>query len=275
MPRPKRITLHPREITDDTRFNHRKGRIANSHVDTLCRTLRGKSNLDPIWVWREVDENGEATGSLVLMDGRHRIAAYEECFLKLGHKRYLQIPAHIFEGTEINAALKALALNSKDKLALSQSEKLDAAWMIVSRDIANEATKPMVAAAAGISQRTVLNMRNKRNAIIEAGDQLPDTWFKARIWPEESVWTPPTDDEREGEIEKLKDALREAVRTTRSHDDTVIAEAFHRALGEPRISFVVDYLRNAPEEEYDEFDDEYDHEAEERRRQLLDENSDF
>ncbi|MEB8387794.1 hypothetical protein OO012_11175 [Rhodobacteraceae bacterium KMM 6894] len=275
MPRPKRIILHPCKIIDDDRFSHRTGRISNSHVDTLCRTLRGKRNLDPIWVWQEVDGNGETTGSLVLMDGRHRTAAYEQCFERFGHERYLQIPAHIFEGSEITAALKALALNSRDKLALSLSEKLDAAWKIVSRDTANEATKPMIAAAAGISQRTVLNMRNKRNAIIEAGDQLPDTWFKARIWPEETEWTPPTDDEREGEIAKLRDAFQEAIRLTRSRDVDIIAEAFGRALGQPNTSFAVDYLRGHSDDEYDEFDDENDRETEVKRSCVADEHSDF
>jgi hypothetical protein len=115
MPRPKRITLHPQNITDDTRFNHRAGRISASHVETLRRTLRAKRKLDPIWVWTEVDEEGEATGALVLMDGRHRVAAYKECFIRTGDERYCHIPAHIFEGSEVIAALHALSLNSKDK----------------------------------------------------------------------------------------------------------------------------------------------------------------
>lgn len=263
------------KITDNNHFNHRAGRISESHVDTLSRTLHGKGKLDPIWVWREIDANGETTGELVLMDGRHRIAAYKECFIKSGSKHYLSIPARIFEGSEITAALQALALNSKDKLSLSLSEKLDAAWVIVARDTANEATKPMVAAAAGISQRTVLNMRNKRNDIITAGEQLPETWQKARMWPKETDWEHPTDAEWEAEIEKLKGALQEAIRSTRSRDDAVIAEAFHRALGEPRISFVIGYLRGGPGDDYDEFDDDDADEIELRRRELLDEGSDF
>ena len=275
MPRPKRTSLRLDNITDDDRFSHRSGRISQTHVDTLSRTLRGKRKLDPIWVWREVTASGEATGALVLMDGRHRLAAYNDCYIKSGKEYYLSIPAHIFEGSEVTAALQALALNSKDKLALSLTEKLDAAWMIVARDVANEATKPMVASAAGISQRTVLNMRNKRNEIIKAGEQLPETWRKARIWPEECDWAPPTDAELEAEIEELKGALQEAIRSTRSRDSTIIAEAFHRAVGEPQIGYVIDHLRGSSEDDCDEFDGEVDFEREQRRQVLFDEDSDF
>jgi len=256
MPRPQRVYLTPDLITDDARFEHRTNRISPSHVDTLARTLRGKKHLDPIWVWREVDDNGNASDTLVLMDGRHRLAAYEACFRKSRREHFLKIPVHIFEGSEVTAALKALALNSKDKLALTHSEKLDSAWNIVARDLKNEATKPMIATAAGISERTVLNMRNKRNEIIKAGEQLPSAWFEARIWPEKTDWTPPTDDEREVEIEQLKNALQEAMRTTRSRDIEVIAEAICRTLGEPKVTFVIDYLRGTAGEDYDEFDED-------------------
>jgi hypothetical protein len=275
MPRPKRTTLRLDDITDDDRFNHRSGRISQTHVDTLSRTLRGKRKLDPIWVWREVNTNGQATGALILMDGRHRLAAYKDCFIKSGKERYLSIPSHIYEGSEVTAALQALAQNSKDKLALSLTEKLDAAWMIVARDLANEATKPMVAAAAGISQRTVLNMRNKRNEIIKASEQLPDTWHKARIWPEESDWVRPTDAELEVQIEELKGAFQEAIRSTRSRDSDVIAEAFHRAVGEPNIRYVLDYLRGSDEDDYEEFADDAGYEIEQRQQALLGDDSDF
>ena len=164
------------------------------------------------------------------MDGRHRLAAHKDCYINSGKERYLSIPAHIYEGSEVTAALQALAQKSKDKLALSLSEKLDAAWMIVARGVANEAAKPMVAAAAGISQKTVLTMRNKRNEIIKAGEQLPATWHKAHIWPEEPDWTPLADAELEAQIEELKGALQEAIRSTRSRDCDIIAEVFHRAV---------------------------------------------
>lgn len=275
MPRPKRTTLRLDNITDDDRFNHRSGRISQTHVDTLSRTLRGNGRLDPIWVWREVTANGGATGAHILMDGRHRLAAYKDCYIKSGKESYLSIPTHIFEGSEVTAALQALAQNSKDKLALSLTEKLDAAWMIVARDVANEATKPMVAAAAGISQRTVLNMRNKRNEIMKAAEQLPTKWHKARIWPEVTDWTPPTDAEIETQIEELKSALQEAIRSTRSRDSTVIAEAFQRALGEPQIGYVIDYLRGSSEDDCDEFDGEVSFERERRMQTLFDEDCDF
>lgn len=272
MPRPKRISLTPDLITDEGRFEHRAGRISPSHVETLARTLRANKRLDPIWVWQEVDESDNPTGTFELMDGRHRLAAYEANFKKDRREHYLNIPVHIFEGSEVIAALKALALNSKDKLALTFSEKLDAAWKIVARDLKNEATKPMVARAAGISERTVLNMRNKRNEIIKAGKELPSAWFAARSWPEESGGTPQTDEQEEAEIEQLKNALQEAIRTTRSRKIEVIAEAISRSLGEPKITFVVDYLRG---QIYDEFDEETGPEVSDDREFRLAGNSDF
>lgn len=275
MPRPKRIFLTPDLITDDNRFEHRAGHTSTSHIDTLARTLRSNKRLDPIWVWQEVDENGKVTGTLVLMDGRHRLAAYGACFKKYRREQYLKIPAYIFEGTEVSAAIKALALNSKDKLALTHSEKLDSAWNIVVRDLKNEATKPMIAMAAGISERTVLNMRNKRNEIIIAGAQLPNTWTKARIWPEENEWTPLTDAQKEAEIKELTDALKEAMRTTRSRDIEIIAEAVTRTLGEPQITYMVDYLKKTRGEDYDEFDEDTDRKVDDEQTFCLASNCDF
>lgn len=256
MPRPQSVFLTPDLITDDDRFAHRANRTSSSHLDTLARTLSGKKSLDPIWVWREVDDSGNTTGNLVVMDGWYRLAAYEVCFRKSRNEHYLKIPAHIFEGSVVTAALKALALNSKDKLSLTHSEKLDAAWNIVAQDLKNEATKPMIASASGISERTVLTMRNKRNKIIEAGEHMPNSWSNARVWPKVNDWTPQTDVEREAEIEQLKNALQEAMRKTRSRDIEVVAEAIRRSLGHPRVTFVVDYLRGAEVEDFDEFDED-------------------
>ncbi|GAA3871589.1 hypothetical protein GCM10022404_21860 [Celeribacter arenosi] len=256
MPRPKRVFLRPNLISDEGLFEHRAGQISSSHVQTLARTLRANKRLDPIWVWREIDGNGNAKGTYELMDGRHRLSAYEMCFNQRREERYLNIPVYIFEGSEVAAALKALAVNSKDKLALTPTEKLDAAWSIVARDLKDEATKPTIARAAGISERTVLNMRNKRNEFIKAGERLPGAWHEARNWPQSNDWEPPSDAQRQLEIEELAKGFQDAIRTTRSRDVEILAEALRQALGEPKTTFVVDHLHGLSESEYDEWDEE-------------------
>jgi hypothetical protein len=192
------------------------------------------------------------------MDGRHRLEAYKTKFradTQSGRTPENNLLVRLFEGSETMATLKALQLNSKDKLSLTHMEKLDAAWSIVKRDTKAEATKPMIASAAGISQRTVLNMRNKRKAIIEAGEDLPETWTLAKQWPDEINWTPQSDEEREATIAIIAQNLQDILKETRCRDVETIGDAFARALGQPQVTFVVDYMRvsagNDPD--YDEF----------------------
>lgn len=269
MPRPLSLIVPLCQITaDDHRFNHRTSGLSRTHRDTLLSTLMSHVELDPIWVWDEVDEGGNRTGKLILMDGRHRLEAYKaksRADLQRGRTPENTLRVHLFEGTETMAALKALQLNSKDKLSLTHMEKLDAAWSIIMRDTNGEATKPMVSAAAGISQRTVLNMRNKLKAIVNAGDVPPDTWTLARQWPQQAEWTPPSDEEREATISAIAQSLQGILREARCRDVETIGDALARALGQPQVVYVVDYLRSCGgnDPDYDEFAD------------VEDENSDF
>ena len=76
MPRPKSISISLCQIVDDDdRFSHRSRGLSRTHCDTLLRSLMSRVNLDPMWVWDEVDNSGIPTGKLILMDGRHRLAA--------------------------------------------------------------------------------------------------------------------------------------------------------------------------------------------------------
>jgi hypothetical protein len=259
MPRPKSQTVPLCQIVgDDNRFNHRSCGLSRTHRDTLLRKIVSGVTLDPIWVWYEVDESGNGTAKFILMDGRHRLEAYKakvKVDIQRGKAPEHKVRVHLFEGSETMAALKALQLNSKDKLSLTHMEKLDAAWSIVKRDTKAEATKPMVASAAGISQRTVLKMRNKRTAIIDAGEDLPETWTLARQWPEEAEWTPPSDEEREETIAIIAQNLQNILKKTRCRDVETIGDAVARALGNPQVTYVIDYMRVCAgnDADYDEF----------------------
>ncbi|MER9003090.1 MULTISPECIES: hypothetical protein [unclassified Mesorhizobium] len=118
------------------------------HVQALQRALEAKREgeqvLDPVTVY--------AVGkSAYCIDGHHRLAAYRAA------KVEGSVPVEWFEGTLAEAIAEAAKRNQKVKLPMTQSERLEAAWRLV---ILGAHSKRKTAEAAGVSERTVANMRS-------------------------------------------------------------------------------------------------------------------
>lgn len=141
--------------------------VSESHTVELGRAIQRGQVLAPIVVYWIGD-------AWCVIDGHHRLAAYR------GVKFTKLIPVKVFEGTLEQARLQGLANNSKDKLAMSPREKQNAAWKMV---ISSRFSKADIASAAGVSERTVGNMRAAERTIkADSPEQALDglTWEQAR-----------------------------------------------------------------------------------------------
>ena len=130
-------------------FQHRgfAGPASKSHVLRLTAAIKkAKSHtLDPIVVWWD----GKAWACV---DGHHRYEAYLAAELDSTHL----VPVEVFDGTLDQAMAAAASANTKDKLAMSSSEKSNAAWHLVAM---TGMSKADVAKVASVSESTVATMR--------------------------------------------------------------------------------------------------------------------
>lgn len=141
--------------------------VSENHAVELGRAIQRGQVLAPLVVYWIGD-------AWCVIDGHHRLAAYR------GVKYTKPIPVKVFEGTLEQARLQGLANNSKDKLAMTPREKQNAAWKMV---ISSRFSKADIASAAGVSERTVGNMRAAERTIkAEYPEQALDslTWEQAR-----------------------------------------------------------------------------------------------
>jgi hypothetical protein len=163
-----------REITIDPAFQFRHAGIDKAHVKGLVQVLRTMGELDPVLVWQEKGTSGEPTRRLVLLDGSHRLAAYASAKRSRGGG-----PARVLNGDLDEALVAAVRANSRESLALTKNERMDAAWRLV-RVPGKRLTVKTIAGAAGVAPRSVDIMR-KRWAVIGASDREPSGhWWRDR-----------------------------------------------------------------------------------------------
>lgn len=114
------------------------------HVLDLAKVLvDGAGPLDPILVY--------PIGSrYYVVDGHHRLAAYDTA------KWTQDIPVSVFNGTLEEARLEGLKLNSKNKLALTDQDKQEAAWELVKQ---RAGSKKKISEWTGVSTSNIANMR--------------------------------------------------------------------------------------------------------------------
>lgn len=163
-PEPEQNPTHLPLVSIDTCeavFQHRSGNLAacNAHLETLKKALQvGTCKFfEPITVYW-ID------GSWYCIDGHHRLLAYRD------QKVADPIPVNVYSGTLDKAIGKALLSNSRDKLAMSQAEKSNAAWRLV---IGTGLSKSSISKAASVSERTVARMRCIKMDIVKNHPEQP------------------------------------------------------------------------------------------------------
>ena len=146
------------------------------HVQELARAInigpRGaqQANLAPITVfWMGA--------AWVCVDGHHRLMAYRG----VNHPR--PVPVQVMRAATLEQAINAsLGTNSKTQKELSPTCRTEAAWRL---NLAGGRSKDTIATLAGVSDKSVANMRKAlrefRAAQPEA-DPTEFTWAKMRFW---------------------------------------------------------------------------------------------
>lgn len=176
-------------------FQHRApGKHASAaHIKDLA-SKAGERPLDPVVVWW--DGRGWAC-----IDGHHRVEAYKRA------RQSDLIPVEAFEGTPEQAMLEAAKRNTRSRLQMGHTEKLHAAWRLVT---STRASKSDTAQVSGVSERTVANMRRVREALVTAGKDPSNLgWHEARLMaagekPNEKIdWDARTEEEAQAMANKL------------------------------------------------------------------------
>ncbi len=188
---------------------------SDDHVRDLADSAK-RMDLEAITVWWD----GKYW---TVIDGHHRIHGYIHA--NRGEK---PIPVEVFEGTPLQALVRAAAANSKPKLQMTQTERANAAWRLVI--MGESMTKAEQADAAKVSPRLVATMRSAKLSLLNKPIFSPErlsemTWQEARreVAGTPSEWSPEEEDER---VEKMAKALRKALGATADRQPDI----FWRAL---------------------------------------------
>jgi hypothetical protein len=147
---------------------------SESHVHVLMSAIKAEplNRLDPVVVWW----SGKYW---TVLDGHHRLVAYERV-RKSGFKQYQsdgnqsqrwRVPVKRFKGTLQKALIEATRANSKDKLPMTQEDKMNRAWILTVA--CEDLSKQAVANSCKIGSRTVARMRTKLKEIQE---NEPENW---------------------------------------------------------------------------------------------------
>lgn len=136
---------------------------SEGHVAQLARVAKSGSPLDPLKI--------AAVGNdWYLVDGHHRLQAYEQ----VGWDK--PIPVQVLQSNLTGAARinwlvrESTYDNKKNRLAMSDTDKMDAGWASVARE--DEGSIKETAEHHGISPRSVANMRSIAGALKEGGISL-------------------------------------------------------------------------------------------------------
>ncbi|MBG1230892.1 hypothetical protein [Aestuariivirga litoralis] len=151
------------------------------HRDELYEALLRGDKFPPLVLWW----SGQR---FYIIDGHHRAMAIADLArdFEAGKLKASEPPTVLREGTAVEvfvgalpeAMAAAVAFNSRNKLAMSKDDKTERAWKLVTLEDA-ALSKAKIAAAAGVSERTVANMRER---LKEFGNDYPDTDPKSLTW---------------------------------------------------------------------------------------------
>lgn len=220
--------LLPREIGFDDGLSIRSTGIDETHVRTLRNLYRNGVSVDPITVRKvaPVDAPDEHC-DFVLVDGMHRLMAFEEAFPGTNEG----IPCVIIEGNQKDAFMAALMANRKVSRCLTAMERVNAAWKIV-RDFP-EVSKKETVEATGVSRTTVGTMRARWRELEETRKaDVSGSWMSDK---ESQPWRPEemSPEEFKKRTTTMKRKLRQAAGNAQRHNfdlfATAITEAFTKA----------------------------------------------
>lgn len=210
--KPSRVALERVAVAPPGILQHRRpypgDTMPQQHIRSLAQLLERSVELDPILVVRADDV-------WVVVDGHHRVAAYE----KAGRE---DVPVEVFEGNLMQARVQAGRGNTRDKLPMSKREKMEAAWSLT-RDHpfkrgpqdGEGLSKQEVAEAAGVGTAVVGKMRRRLKELRKIGVDVQElTWGQALTYGRDrKEWT---EEEVEQQVEMWTARLRDHFATAPS-----------------------------------------------------------
>lgn len=232
------------QITRSDDFKFRWGKLDRHHKADLAGHLRrtGKP-LDPVLLWRDTADDNVFAAPLILLDGEHRICAYQTVGVMDS------IPAIILHCDRRTAILAALGGNAKRVLPLSQAERTDAAWRLVRESVTPPYTRKEIVGMASVSARTVNYMRSRWAEMVKAGQEPTGEWWRDRsgLVAEQSC-EEMTDARREQEIAILVSEIRDVIDRRKRPDKVILRDggavgtAIIEALGDQRFKDLAEYF---------------------------------
>lgn len=236
-PKYRRANVQPREIVQLEEFNARETAPDKTLIRALVQTLRIKSQLDPVLLWH--DRRNPDNPRLTLLDGRHRLAAYRSLH-KQGKGRSRGVPARIVECDLRAALLMSLSENIKDCLPLSATERTNAAWRLVWHP-SIAFSKAEIAKAAGVSTRTIANMRKRLKEMTQDGSEPTGVWWRDRQGKEDFDPSDLAPDEITAKISALAAELQGPLGGWKRERTEVIAGALENVFGHD-LRYIFDHL---------------------------------
>lgn len=197
--------------------NHREGE-KEYHVRKLVQALeRQEGYFDPLLLFA-VD------GHRIVLDGHCRLQAY----LRADLEADTEIPVRYFQGAFSEALTRPASENSKRKLALTQRERLEAAWKLVCFDEQRgNYSLRHIARAAGCGKSTVGNMRQvlrEEEGLVAKRKSM--TWVEVKDERKEAREVDPDWEE------KVAEKMRRAIRRALADQPNKTPQCFFRALEE-------------------------------------------
>lgn len=213
----------------------RGSKLIAAHVTELRQAINRGSKLPPVTVWLN------SKGQLILLDGRHRIAA-----LKAENPKLAQIEVEIITGSKADAFLAAASRNTKAALPLTKREATNVAWKVVRMDKEPYATsKAMIAQSCGVSVRLVATMRATWKAWPHHREPSGD-WRRDSISDQGTAGSDIDGEEamkrRNEAIDKLATALLKASGMTLEKDCDLLCDAIELMMGH-RFPYLVERTR--------------------------------
>ncbi len=154
--KPSQIRVRP-ELFQPRNFVHGHGTIDTEWVASLAKRIGAVGELDPPVVIKLGKD-------WVCVDGHHRVEAYKRAAARWSNK---PIRCTWFGGTVREAVDEAMRGNSKDRLNVTQKDRMEQAWK---RVLLDDKSKAEIAKLCGVGERSVAYMRSVVTAYSDTSD---------------------------------------------------------------------------------------------------------
>ncbi|TPK80394.1 hypothetical protein FJ527_01050 [Mesorhizobium sp. B2-4-18] len=218
--------------------NAKEGDVDAGHVQALVRALEAKPSsartLDPVTVFA-------VGGDAYCIDGHHRLGAYR------AFKVTPSIPVEWFQGSLEEAITEAIERNQKAKLPMKPMERMEGAWTLV---LMGAHSKARIATTAGVSERTVANMRSLLRSYREKFPaERPGKFQEVRNEMADRMPTGFSDEMKEAMIERFRSTIAEKFGRQAAKHNGLFAEALLRYGGQSFVTMLADYWGFIPEDD--------------------------